>query len=86
MLQNLLSERALQNSGLFNPLAVTQLVRKAQSGMPLGEVDDMAIAGVLSAQLTHQIFIQGFDARPSRLTTTDRVKVVHGHVNEELVI
>jgi asparagine synthase (glutamine-hydrolysing) len=82
----LLSESALQASGLFNPLAVAQLVRKAQSGLPLGEVDDMAIAGVLSAQLTHQQFVKEFDARLSTLTTADRVKVINGHVKEELAV
>ncbi len=82
----LLSESALQASGLFNPLAVAQLVRKVQSGLPLSEVDDMAVAGVLSAQLTHQQFVKDFDARLSTLTTTDRVKVINGSVKEELTV
>jgi asparagine synthase (glutamine-hydrolysing) len=74
----LLSNNALREFGLFNPLAVTQLVRKAQSGVPLGEVDDMAIAGILSAQLLHQLFVKDFDLRRATLTTTDRVKVING--------
>jgi len=82
----LLSESALKDSGLFNPLAVAQLVRKAQSGMALSEVDDMAIAGVLSAQLTHHQFVKNFDARLSTLTSVERVKVINGSVKEELAV
>lgn len=82
----LLSESALKDAGLFNPLAVAQLVRKAQSGMALSEVDEMAIAGVLSAQLTHYQFVKNLDARLSTLTVVDRVKVINGSVKEELAV
>ena len=80
----LLSESALQASGLFNPLAIAQLVRKAQSGAQLSEVDDMAIAGVISAQLVHHLFVKDFTSRLSTLTDGDRVKVVNGGVNAEV--
>ncbi|WP_088889153.1 asparagine synthase (glutamine-hydrolyzing) [Leptolyngbya ohadii] len=82
----LLSETALQASGLFNPSAVAQLVRKAQSSLPLSEVDEMAIAGVLSTQLTHHQFVKTFNARKSCLTVGDRVKVINGFVREELAV
>lgn len=82
----LLSESALEATGLFNSLAVTQLVRKAQSEMALSEVDEMAIAGVLSAQLTHHQFVKNFDARISTLTSANRVKVINGFVKEELAV
>ena len=72
----LLSEDALVQSDLFNPLAVNQLVRKARSGAQLSEVDDMAIAGVLSTQLVYQQFVKDFKSRLSTLTPSDRVKVV----------
>lgn len=72
----LLSETALKESGLFNPLAVSQLARKAQSGAQLGEVDDMAIAGVLSTQLVYQQFVKDFKSRLSGLNAGDRVKTV----------
>lgn len=80
----LLSESALQAAGLFNPLAVAQLVRKAQSGAALSEVDEMAVAGVLSAQLVHHQFVQAFPLRPDCLTDRDRVKVVNGSLREEV--
>ncbi|WP_416674496.1 asparagine synthase (glutamine-hydrolyzing) [Egbenema bharatensis] len=81
---DLLSDSALQDSALFNPLAVAQLVRKAQSGAQLSEVDDMAIAGVISAQLVHHLFVREFSSRQSHLTDSDRVKVVNGSVNSEV--
>jgi asparagine synthase (glutamine-hydrolysing) len=80
----LLSESALRDSGLFNPQAVAQLVRKAQSGATLSEVDDMAIAGVLSTQLVYQQFVQSFSSRLSTVTPSDRIKVVNRGVKEEI--
>lgn len=75
-ISELLSEDALIGSGLFNPKAVNQLVRKAQTGANLGEVDDMAIAGVLSAQLLDRLFVKDFKSRLSTLKPTDRIKVI----------
>lgn len=82
--KELLSEPVLKEFGLFNPLAVAQLVRKTESGMQLSEVDDMAIAGVLSAQLTYQHFVKDFQTRLSPITDTDRVKVVYKSIKEEI--
>ena len=74
--QELLSERAIQEARLFNPQAVAQLVRKAVSGAQLSEMDDMAVAGILSTQLVHQQFVKDFNTRLSKLHPDDRVKVV----------
>lgn len=71
------SPEALEESGLFNPIAVQQLARKAASGAALSEVDDMAVAGILSTQLVHDQFIQNFSTRRSSLTAADRVKVIY---------
>jgi asparagine synthase (glutamine-hydrolysing) len=60
----LLSESAIKQSGYFNPDAVTQLARKAASPNRLSEVDEMALSGILSTQLIHRQFIQGFTLRP----------------------
>ncbi len=75
--QEQLSEQAIQEAGLFNPQAVAQLVHKAIGGAPLSEVDDMAVAGILSAQLVYHQFVKNFNTRLSMLRPTDRVKVVH---------
>jgi asparagine synthase (glutamine-hydrolysing) len=75
--QELLSGQAIQDAGLFNPQAVTQLVRKAIGGAQLSEVDDMAVAGILSTQLVYDQFVKNFNTRLSQLRPTDRVKIVH---------
>lgn len=53
---DMLSEPALQNAGLFEPQAVLRLRQKASSGAKLSEVEDMALVGILSAQLVHFFF------------------------------
>jgi asparagine synthase (glutamine-hydrolysing) len=72
--RELLSEKALQASELFKPAAVAQLVRKAASGAEMSEVEDMALAGVLSAQLVHQQFVRSFQVESLR--AGDQIKVV----------
>jgi len=74
----LLSEKALRESGLFNPAAVARLARKAQQSARLSEVDEMALVGILSTQLVHHRFVEAFQS-PS-LGAGDRVKVVD-HTN-----
>jgi asparagine synthase (glutamine-hydrolysing) len=54
--EDMLSEPALQKSGLFEPQAVLRLKQKALSGAGLSEVEDMALVGVLSSQLVHALF------------------------------
>ena len=73
---DVLSENSVKDAGLFNPEAVEQLKRKAASGMALSETDDMAVAGVLSAQLVHQQFVKNLSTRLSNLRPDDRVKIV----------
>jgi len=58
----LLSPHALRASGCFDPGAVAALARKAAAGRPLGERDNMALAGVLSTQLLHHHFVEHYAA------------------------
>jgi asparagine synthase (glutamine-hydrolysing) len=53
---------------------VEQLVHKIESGSAIGETDDMALAGILSTQLVHQLFVKNFQ-RPRPLSAEDRVKL-----------
>lgn len=62
--RDLLSPAALKRSGLFKPAPVVQLVAKLDRGQPLGETDDMALAGILSTQLLHDRFVEHFDRVP----------------------
>jgi asparagine synthase (glutamine-hydrolysing) len=78
---DLLSEESLRASGLFNVAAVRQLVRKASSGMRLSEVEDMAVAGVLSTQLVHRQFVKAFTLAPVR--RRDHIKVVDRVTRED---
>jgi asparagine synthase (glutamine-hydrolysing) len=72
--RELLSPAGIQAAGLFKPGAVEQLVRKIESGAAVGETDDMALAGVLSTQLVHQLFVKNFQ-RPPPLSANERVKL-----------
>lgn len=77
--QELFSEEAIQSSGYFEPAAVTKLVQKASSGARMSEVEDMALVGILSAQLVHELFIKHFTIPtpqpPSHLKWVDHIPV-----------
>jgi asparagine synthase (glutamine-hydrolysing) len=59
----LLSPETIRAAGYFYPQAVSRLVNKARSERPLGERDNMALAGVISTQLLHHQFVDNFSAR-----------------------
>jgi asparagine synthase (glutamine-hydrolysing) len=80
--RELLSPPAVDDAGLFDPQAVSRLAAKAASGAQLSEADDMAVAGILSAQLVHHQFVRDFRTRISTLRPADRVKVVDLVVKE----
>lgn len=73
--RDLLSARAIQAAGIFNPAAVAQLVSKIDQQRPLGEADDMALVGIISTQLVHQQFVENFKQR-SPVSDDDNLKVV----------
>jgi asparagine synthase (glutamine-hydrolysing) len=64
----------VKQAGLFKPAAVAQLVRKIEQGAPVGETDDMALAGILSSQLVHHQFVVDYRTAPP-LSQADDVKV-----------
>jgi len=72
--RDLLSPGALRASGLFCPEAVSRLVSRVDSGARLGESDDMALAGIVSAQLVYEQFVARFQ-QPPPLPDSERVKV-----------
>jgi len=57
---DLLAPSQIRRDGLFNPEAVTRLVRKFREGKAIGVKDDMALVGVLSTQLVIHHFINHF--------------------------
>ena len=62
--EELLSPEAIAASGYFDANAVSRLVAKCRRGMGLSERDNMALAGVLSTQLVHRLFVEDFAPRP----------------------
>jgi len=73
----LMSERALTDSGLFEPRLAGQLWRKCQAQGQVGDAqfsnaDNMALVGVLSTQLLHQQLVAG---RPAATALTFRTDV-----------
>ena len=75
--EELLSENVVKAAGLFEPKAVGQFVRRLKEGKPLGETDDMALAGILSTQLLHQKFVTGFESS-APISDDDDLKVCRG--------
>jgi len=74
--RDVLTEEALNRSGLFNPRAVAQLMSKAAGGAPLSEIDEMAVVGIISTQLIDSQFVRDYDRRRATLRPTDRLKTV----------
>ena len=72
--RELLSEVSLGETGLFNAIAVGKLVAKIEHGMPIGETEDMALAGIISTQLLHHLFVKNFN-RVAPLSESDDVKI-----------
>jgi asparagine synthase (glutamine-hydrolysing) len=59
----LLSTDYLKDSGYFDPGAVAMLVKKCRQNHFIGFKDNMAIVGILSTLLAHELFIKHFDTK-----------------------
>jgi asparagine synthase (glutamine-hydrolysing) len=73
-LADLLSEKSLVKSGIFNPQAVKKLVNKASNETELSEIEEMAIVGIISTQILEDQFIQR--NHPLIQTTNAPIKVI----------
>lgn len=56
-LEKMLSEAAISQAGIFNPDHVKQLLHKMRSKNQVSEIDNMAIAAILSTQILNDLFI-----------------------------
>jgi len=56
-IKSILSEKAIQEAGVFNTTKVKLLVQKAERSQSVSELDNMAIAGIISTQFLHHHFI-----------------------------
>jgi asparagine synthase (glutamine-hydrolysing) len=71
----LLSPRSIEEAGYFEPRAVSALVKKILDGAVIGEIDSMALTGILSTQLVQDTFVVNFRKQPA-ISKTEDVKVV----------
>jgi asparagine synthase (glutamine-hydrolysing) len=55
--EELLSEDSVRSNRIFNDKAVNKLLLKRKTGARFSEIDNMAIAGILSTQLLVELFI-----------------------------
>ncbi len=56
--RDLLSPSAVSQARIFDPAAVEMLVRKCLTAPAIGEMDSMALVGILSTQLLHRQFVK----------------------------
>ena len=61
---NAVSERSLQQTGIFNETKVMKFINRSQSKKTLSEVDTMALMGIYSSQLVFEKFIDNFPEVP----------------------
>ncbi len=71
----LMSERQIQEKGYFDPKKVTRLIAKCRKGQGslLSERENMAIVAILSTQLLDHQFIRDFPAFPAAATSDPKV-------------
>jgi asparagine synthase (glutamine-hydrolysing) len=72
----MLSSDQINNYGIFDPGKVSKLIEKFKAGSSITEVENMALAGILSTQMINKFFIRdnSFDSSGNRLA---RLKVVY---------
>lgn len=60
-MEEMVSERALRDAGVFDPAAVALLFEKCEAvgGERMSNTDNMRVLAVLSTQLAHRLFIEG---------------------------
>lgn len=68
----LLSEGSVRRAGLFHPLRVQKLWQKINGTSQLNEVDDMALVGIVTAQMLQREMVENF----TKVRDEDRVDPV----------
>jgi asparagine synthase (glutamine-hydrolysing) len=66
---DVLSEGEVKSAGLFDPAAVSKLVKKCQGQKEMSEGDNMALVGIISAQLLNRLFRSGWATESSTRST-----------------
>lgn len=73
--EDLLSDETLKSFGLFDPGKVRSLVTKVKGNQNVSEIDQMAIAAILSTQLLYKMFI--IDPVPTDIDALANVRVIN---------
>lgn len=73
--RELLSQSRIRDVGLFRSEGVNHLVDKLRTRGGLGETDDMALAGILSTQVAHFLFVSAFTRKPPVSALNSDLKV-----------
>lgn len=68
-----LSDQALKNAGLFNITKVRKLFDKLRTMDQPGEVDSMALAGIISTQMIYDQFVANFPFRSIKQAVPDLI-------------
>jgi asparagine synthase (glutamine-hydrolysing) len=75
-IEELLSEKYLKETGYFNPATVSLLIKKSRQSPTLGFKDNMAVVGIISTLLLHNMFLENFDSKSreaiERVTESNR--------------
>jgi len=61
--EEMLSETSLKRAGLFDSNKVAKLLQKIRDMDTPGEIDSMALVGILSSQLIYHQFIENFSIK-----------------------
>ena len=73
--EEMFSDKAIQDYGYFDNIKVGKLKEKFKSGNNISEVDNMALAGILSTQLIHLMFIAK-TSKPNEEDMLSNLKII----------
>jgi asparagine synthase (glutamine-hydrolysing) len=73
---DLLSEPGIKETGLFSSPGVQKLLKKISSGDMVTEMENMALAGIISSQLLYHQYILKDNFRPS-IGTLSNCRIIH---------
>jgi asparagine synthase (glutamine-hydrolysing) len=75
---DLLSEKDINKTGIFSYPVVQKLMNKISTGDMVTEVENMALAGIISTQLIYHQYILKDNFRPS-ITQLSNCRIIHEH-------
>jgi asparagine synthase (glutamine-hydrolysing) len=70
---DLLGEKRVRESGLFDPVSVRKLYEKCRTGRAIGFADNMAFVGILSTMLVEEMFVHQRAVSPKMPQSPDGV-------------